>query len=100
MLPERAHVEEWRREEQPFWLRKHCAINAPKAGRSGEETLNAAFSPNKTGDQIAQVAEGGLCSMAQKQQDPADMLQGSIIFTSEAPDPALKDLCHWQQWQS
>lgn len=43
------------------------------------------FPPNKTGDQIAQiraVAEGGLCSKAQKQQDPADALQGSLIFAS------------------
>lgn len=79
-----SHVEEWGREEQHFWLRKRCAINAPKAGRSGEETLNAAFPPpNKTGDQIAQtcaVAEGGLCSTPQKQQNPADTLQGSLIF--------------------
>lgn len=85
MPPETSHVEQRRREEQHFWLRKHCAINAPKAGRSGEETLNAAFSSNKTGDQIAQicaVAEGGLCSMAQKQQDPADTVQGTLIFTS------------------
>lgn len=34
--------------------------------------------------------------MAQKQQDPADTLQGILIFTSESPDPALKDLHHWQ----
>lgn len=103
MLPETSHVEEWRREEQHFWLRKHCAINAPKAGRSGEKTLNAAFPPNKTGDQIAQiwaVAQGGLCSAARKQQGPADTLQGSFIFTSSAPDPALEDLQHWQHGQS
>lgn len=58
-------------------MRKHCAVNAPKARRSGEKTLNAAFPPNKTGDQIAQicaVAEGGLCFAAQKQQGPADTL--------------------------
>jgi len=88
VLPETSHVEERRREEQHFWLRKHCAINAPKARRSGEETLNAAFPPNKTGDQIAQihaVAEEGLCSMAQEQQDPADTLQGSLIFASSVP---------------
>lgn len=68
-----------------------------RQGGPGEDTLNAAFPPNKTGDQTARVAEEGLCSMTQKQQDPPDMLQGSLIFTSEAPDPALKDLCHWQQ---
>lgn len=98
-MPETSHVEEWRREEQHCWLRKHCAVSAPKAGRSGEKTPNAAFPPNKTGDQIAQicaVVEGGLCFAAQKQQGPADTLQGSFIFTSSALDPALKDLQHRQ----
>lgn len=99
MLPETSHLER-RREEQHFWLRKHCAVNAPKAGRSAEKTPNVAFPPNKTGDQIAQicaVAEGGLCSAAQKKQGPADTLQGIFIFTTSAPDPALKDLQHWQR---
>lgn len=74
-----------------------------RQGGQQKKTQNAALPLNKTGDQIAQicaVVEGGLCSAAQKQQGPADTLQGSFIFTSSAPDPALKDLQHWQRWQS
>lgn len=59
---QRQRFEERRREEPRIWLRIHCAINAPKAGRSGEETVHAAFLlPNETEDQTAQ-----LCAVAVK----------------------------------